>query len=259
MATFLFSEIIFGPVRSRRLGASLGVNLIPGDSKWCSFNCIYCECGWTGRKTFANEGYPQRNEIKEALHDKLTEMKKRHSQLDVITFAGNGEPTLHPDFPGIIDDTIELRNTLFPEVDIAVLSNSTMLHDEKVREALLKIEQNILKLDSAVEKTFKLLNQPADTFSMSEMINQMQLFEGKFILQTMFVSGSFKNISFDNTSEKELKSWLSVVKRLQPAKVMIYTIARDTPAKDIHKISLKKLSEIAAMVESIGIPVQVSS
>ncbi len=259
MGTFLFNDIIFGPVRSRRLGASLGVNLIPVDSKWCSFNCIYCECGWTNRRDFAGDGFPLRHEVREALREKLCEMKSKESPLDVITFAGNGEPTLHPDFPGIIDDTIELRNFFCPEVEIAVLSNSTMLHDEKVRNALACIEQNILKLDSAIEETFRLLNQPAGEFNLDRLIEGLEFFRGKFILQTMFVRGTFKGKPFDNTTEKELDAWQDLVKRLQPGKVMIYTIARNTPANDIQKIPLKKLNEIAQRIENMGIPVQVSS
>lgn len=259
MGTFLFDEIIFGPVRSRRLGASLGINLLPANAKWCSFNCIYCECGWTEKRSFENNGYPLRAEIKDALANKLEMMKSKHSDLDVITFAGNGEPTLHPDFDGIIDDTIELRNKFFPGVDIAVLSNSTMIHIKEVREALLKIEQNILKLDSAVEKTFKLLNQPEKDFNFEKMVETLMIFKGRFILQTMFVKGSFQGQLFDNTSDYELKSWAELVKRLSPEKVMIYTIARDTPASDVQKISLSKLNEIAAIIEKTGIPVQVSA
>jgi wyosine [tRNA(Phe)-imidazoG37] synthetase (radical SAM superfamily) len=259
MSTFLFDEIIFGPVRSRRLGASLGINLLPSNAKWCSFNCIYCECGWTEKRAFEKSGYPLRTEIKLALANRLELMKKQNSDLDVITFAGNGEPTLHPEFPGIIDDTIELRNKFFPRVDIAVLSNSTMIHLKEVREALMKVDQNILKLDSAIEKTFSLLNQPVEGFNFEKMLEHLMIFKGRFILQTMFVKGSFQGQLFDNTTEQELKSWVEIVKRLSPSKVMIYTIARDTPASDVQKISLSKLNEIAAMIERAGIPVQVSA
>jgi wyosine [tRNA(Phe)-imidazoG37] synthetase (radical SAM superfamily) len=259
MSTFLFDEIIFGPVRSRRLGASLGINLLPANAKWCSFNCIYCECGWTEKRNFEEAGYPARAEIKSALATRLELMKSQNSDLDVITFAGNGEPTLHPEFGGIIDDTIKLRDRFFPGVDIAVLSNSTMIHVKKVRDALLKIEQNILKLDSAIENTFKILNQPVKDFSFKKMLEHLMIFQGKFILQTMFVKGSFQGLLFDNTTEQELKSWVETVKKLSPSRVMIYTIARDTPASDVQKIPLGKLNEIAAMIESSGIPVQVSA
>lgn len=259
MSTFLFEEIIFGPVRSRRLGASLGINLLPANAKWCSFNCIYCECGWTEKRHFEKTGYPLRSEIKMALARRLESMKNQKADLDVITFAGNGEPTLHPEFPGIIDDTIELRDRFFPKVDIAVLSNSTMIHVKEVREALLKIEQNILKLDSAFEETFILLNQPEKDFNFEKMLEHLMVFKGQFILQTMFVKGSFQGRVFDNTTEQELGLWVETVKKLSPLKVMIYTIARDTPASDVQKISIGKLNEIAALIERAGIPVQVSA
>jgi wyosine [tRNA(Phe)-imidazoG37] synthetase (radical SAM superfamily) len=258
MGTFLFDEIIFGPVKSRRLGTSLGVNLLPADSKWCSFNCIYCECGWTTRRSFGKDGYPLRQEIKNALSERLKAMRLNQESLDVITFAGNGEPTLHPEFAWIIDDSIALRNEFFPGVDIAVLSNSTMIHKKDIRKALLKVDQNILKLDSAIESTFNLLNQPPKDFSFSRMLDDLKLFDGNFILQTMFVKGSFRGETFDNTSEPELTAWLDVIDQLSPKKVMIYTIARDTPAKDIQKISAERLKQIAVLAEKSGIPVQIS-
>lgn len=259
MGTFLFDDIIFGPVRSRRLGASLGVNLLPANAKWCSFNCIYCECGWTQRRTFDVNGYPSQHEIRNALETRLIRMMERNEPLDVITFAGNGEPTLHPEFPGIIDDTILLRNKFFPNVDIAVLSNSTMIHLKEVRDALLKIEQNILKLDSAIEETFILLNQPDRDFNFQKMVETLKFFKGKFILQTMFVNGSFKGHLFNNTSENELNAWVKIVEELAPLRVMIYTIARDTAAKNVEKIPLEKLNEIAGLIAKRGIPVQISA
>lgn len=259
MGTFLFNKIIFGPVRSRRLGASLGVNLLPSNEKWCSFNCIYCECGWTHKQILNNSGFPGRLEIKSALSARLELMKTQSEPLDVITFAGNGEPTLHPEFSGIIDDTIALRNKIYPEVGIVVLSNSTMLHTKEVREALLKIDQNILKLDSAIEETFILLNQPPKDFSFKQMIELLELFKGKFILQTMFVKGSFDGKMFDNTTEKELVEWVKIVKTLSPYKVMIYTIARDTPSRNIQRISSARLNEIASLIKNTGISVQVSA
>lgn len=258
MGTFLFDEIIFGPVRSRRLGVSLGINLLPADEKWCNFNCIYCECGWTTKRSFGAIGYPSREEIRNALDTKLKIMLQEKDALDVITFAGNGEPTMHPAFAGIIDDTIELRNHYFQDVEIAVLSNSTMIHLEEVRHALGKVEQNILKLDSAIPETFALLNQPQEGFSVDQLLENLSFFRGQFILQTMFVRGIYRGKYFDNTSERELEAWLGIVRELSPKKVMIYTIARDTPARGIEKIPLEKLKEIARMLEQTNIPVQIS-
>lgn len=256
MATFLFDEIIFGPVRSRRLGVSLGVNLLPTTSKICSFDCIYCECGWT--HSAQNTKLPDRKEVKQKMQERLEAMKAKGDTLDVITFAGNGEPTLHPDFPEIIEDTITLRNKFFPNARVAVLSNSTMLHKQDVVNALLKVDQNILKLDSALDATIQILNQPHKPTTAQEVITHLELFKGNFILQTMFIKGSYKGNSVDNTTEIEVSQWLSAVKRLMPKEIMIYTIARDTPVDTLKKVPLKDLEAIAERASKMGIPVQVS-
>ena len=175
MSTFLFDKTIFGPVISRRLGISLGINLMPNTRKICNFNCIYCECGWT-YNSVSNEKLPSSSEVKELLENKLQNMKQLSQPLDVLTFAGNGEPTMHPEFSKIIDDTILLRNKYFPGVKIAVLSNSSFIHKKEVFEALNKIEMNILKIDSAFEDTCRLLNKPVGHFSISELIERFQLF-----------------------------------------------------------------------------------
>jgi len=257
MATFLFDSIVFGPIRSRRLGASLGINLLPISSKVCSFDCIYCECGWTDS---VDKGkLPTRAEVKKHLEEKLEELQRKGEPLDVITYAGNGEPTLHPDFSAIIDDSIELRNRFFPTAKIAVLSNSTMLNKSKVFEALKRVDQNILKLDSAFNSTIQLLNQPRVKFDLNELVENLKSFEGNLIIQTLFLRGTFDGTIIDNTTEVEVGGWLKLVKEIKPKEVMIYTIARDTPAKGLEKVSLKDLKAIAARVEELGIPVQVSA
>ena len=257
MSTFLFDSIVFGPVRSRRLGVSLGINLLPINSKICSFDCIYCECGWTDRKEKGR--LPSREEVKEYLDKKLLEMKSKGDELDVITYAGNGEPTMHPDFAGIIDDSIVLRNKYFPSARIAVLSNSTMLGKPTVIAALRKVDQNILKLDSAFDSTIKLLNQPRVTFSAEELVKNLKSFEGNLIIQTLFLRGAHDGIIVDNTTELEVKNWVDLIKAINPKEVMVYTIARDTPAAGLEKVSLHDLKAIAARVEALGIPVQVSA
>jgi len=257
MATFLFDSIVFGPVRSRRLGASLGINLLPINSKICSFDCIYCECGWTDKKEKGR--LPQRTEVKKYLEEKLQEMQRKDDPLDVITYAGNGEPTLHPEFAEIIDDSIELRNKYFPWAKIAVLSNSTMLHKPKVIDALCKVDQNILKLDSAFDSTIKILNQPRVKFSVEELVKNLKSFKGNLIIQTLFLRGVFEGTMIDNTTKIEVDSWIALIKAIKPKEVMVYTIARDTPASGLEKISLKDLKAIAARVEELGIPVQVSA
>lgn len=257
MATFLFDEIIFGPVKSRRLGVSLGVNLLPTGSKVCSFDCIYCECGWTN--SASSTKLPSCTEVKAKMQERLEQMKLNGDVLDVITYAGNGEPTLHPEFAKIINDTVELRNSFFPNARIAVLSNSTMLHKPKVVAALKKVDQNILKLDSGFNSTIKVLNQPHVPTTVEEVIKNLKQFDGNFILQTLFVRGTHNNITINNTSPREITRWLDIVDELRPNEVMIYTIARDTPVSTLEKIPKEKLDEIAGKVEEMGIPVQVSA
>lgn len=258
MATFLFDKIIFGPVKSRRLGVSLGVNLLPADSKVCNFNCIYCECGWTREEHMQNP-LPSRQKVYDALESKLREMIEAGSRPDVITFAGNGEPTLHPDFPGIIDDTVSLRNQLCPSAAIAVLSNATMINREDIRNALMKTDRNILKLDSAFDETVRLHNQPGAGYSVAETIQRLKLFRGDVTIQTLFVRGEYKGKSIDNTTSEELEAWLAALKEISPREVMIYTIHRDTPEGGrLFKVPEEELEEIAAMVRDLGFETQVS-
>jgi wyosine [tRNA(Phe)-imidazoG37] synthetase (radical SAM superfamily) len=259
MATFLFDKIIFGPVKSRRLGVSLGVNLLPTNVKVCSFDCIYCECGRTPKKSTEKGTLPTRREVRQKLDIKLQEMASQNQLPDVITFAGNGEPTLHPDFAGIIDDTLELRNEWAPNARIAVLSNAGMLHKKEVFSALLKVEDNIQKLDSAYPETVALLDCPRGNFSLEKVVGQLKQFEGNVIIQTMFVKGSFKGKLIDNTTNKEVWAWIELLKIIKPSQVMIYTIACDTPIDTLEKIPLEKLNEIADRIKKAGFKVQVSA
>jgi len=259
MSTFLFSKIIFGPVKSRRLGVSLGINLLPGSRKVCNFNCIYCECGWTLDSKEEKSTLPERAEVYEALELKLSEMKERDQHPDVITFAGNGEPTLHPDFPGIIDDCIELRNKYFPEARIAVLSNSTTITKPHIKEALLKIDQNILKLDSGFDLTLKIHNQPRVNIRVAELIENLKKFNGQLIIQTLFLRGSYKGNTIDNTTPEEIEAWLTALQMIKPSEVMIYTVSRDTPeGGELGKVPLPELKRIASMVNRLGIKTTVS-
>lgn len=258
MATFLFDKTIFGPVKSRRLGVSLGINLLPNDSKVCSFDCIYCECGWTPRKRETKAILPTRDEVAKRLRDQLIKMKEEGELPDVITFAGNGEPTLHKEFAGIIDDTIELRNQFAPDCRIAVLTNATMNHKEDVFSALLKVDDNIQKLDSAFEETIEKLDCPMGSFDLDSTIQQLQRFEGQAIIQTLFVRGEHKSQSINNTTPEELEAWLNAIKKIKPKQVMIYTIARDTPINTLKKVPLEELESIAQKVSGAGFDVQVS-
>jgi wyosine [tRNA(Phe)-imidazoG37] synthetase (radical SAM superfamily) len=258
MATFLFDKIIFGPVASRRLGVSLGINLLPNNSKLCNFDCIYCECGWTPDDRSMLKSFHPRQLVKYTLESKVKEMIANNEKLDVITFAGNGEPTMHPEFEGIIDDTVSIRNQYFPTAKIAVLSNSTLIHREPVFQALKKIEMNILKLDSALDHTIEQINQPRGKTNANKLIENLMKFEGKLIIQTLFFKGEIDGKPINNTSEKEINAWLKALEKIKPGMVMIYTFARETSADNLVKVSREELEKIALKVEGLGIQTQIS-
>ncbi|NMB05748.1 MAG: radical SAM protein [Bacteroidales bacterium] len=256
--TILFHEIIYGPVQSRRLGRSLGVNLLPYDGKLCSFDCIYCECGFN-RDFRTKTKLPDRENVRAALDDKLLQLQKEGVTPDVITFAGNGEPTMHPEFEGIIDDTLLLRDRYFPQAKISVLSNGLHLNKKEVFDAMKKIENPILKLDSAFDETARQIDRPnAATYSVSQQVERYRLFQGDFILQSMFLRGRFEGRVVDNTTEEEISAWLGLVRSLQPREVMIYTIDRETPARELEKAPKEVLKEIARRVEELGIQTTVA-
>lgn len=258
MPTILFKEIVFGPVHSRRLGRSLGVNLLPVDGKLCSFDCIYCECGLNAERRTATR-MPSSIEVKEALEKKLQEMCGAGTPPDVITFAGNGEPTLHPEFGEIINDTVELRNRLCRGTKIAVLSNSTMLHKPGVFAALNKVEDNILKLDSVLDSRIRQMNVPnTPSFNVNELIEQLQRFGGNLIIQTMFLKGEHEGISVNNMGEEEITGWLEALRKIKAKQVMIYTLDREAPVKGLRKASREELDAIACRVRKSGFNVSVS-
>lgn len=257
MSTKLFNDIIFGPIKSRRLGISLGVNLLPSDGKVCSFDCIYCECGYNS--VGKGSGIPTKEVVVAALTDRLKAMSTAGEALDVITFAGNGEPTLHPHFEEIITQTIILRNTYYPQAKVSVLSNATCIGNASVFAALNTVDNNILKLDSVFPSTVALLNAPnAPVFSIERVIEQLKQFKGNLIIQTLFLRGVHNNQVVDNTTEQEITSWLAVVKEIAPKQVMIYSLDRATPEKNLERISREELQSIAVRVENIGIPVSVA-
>lgn len=254
--TALFQDIIFGPVHSRRLGLSLGVNLLPVHAKICSFDCIYCECGLNGERI----GNPQqrhfnsREDVRTNLESVLRQMVADGTPPDVITFAGNGEPTLHPEFAAVIDDTIALRDALCPSAKVSVLSNATRIDREDVRQALLRVDNNILKLDSAFDETVKAINVPCSpSYSVSRTVELLERFDGRFILQTMFLRGECNGITIDNTTEREVEAWLQIVARLRPQKVMVYSLDRPAPCPTLQKVPREDLQAIAARVEAMGI------
>lgn len=257
MATFLFDKIIFGPVKSRRLGLSLGINLLPNDLKFCTFDCIYCECGWTFADQLKKAKLHPADEVKKALESQLQNMKSEGQIPDNITFAGNGEPTTHPEFPMIIEDTIKLRDTYFPNAKISVLSNATQIHKQKIVDALNRIDQNILKLDAVFDDLFNLINRPQPNFTASKVIENLKKFDGNLIIQTMFIRGEYQGVKFDNTKAEHITAWIEKLIEINPKKVMIYPIERDTPTNKLEKISKQELETIATQVRSAGLNVDV--
>ena len=250
---FLWDKIAFGPIQSRRLGSSLGINVSPTNVKICSFDCIYCECGWTLEKSMDSQLFYPVEEIMGAIEAKLRHCRETNTPIDSITFSGNGEPTLHPHFDQIIDNLIVLRDKYYPETAITCLSNATQLTNNNVLTALQKIENPILKLDAVTEPLFHIINKPTVSISVAEIIKQLQQMNGNFILQTLFFKGELDGQYFNNAAEPHLSLWIDVIKRLHPRKVMIYSLDRNTPAQGLEKISVEALREIALRVQVLGI------
>lgn len=257
MTGFLFDKMVFGPVKSRRFGVSLGMNLLPTGYKYCTFNCIYCECGWTYFDQSINTELHPRKEIREALESKLIDLLENDIQPDNITFAGNGEPTIHPEFADIIDDTLMLRDMFFPETKVTVLSNSSMLQNDYIFDALQRIDNNVLKLDVGSPDMFKLINQPRSHIKLEKIIEQLKRFEDNVIIQSLFVRGTYNGNFIDNTTEEEVGKWLEHIKEIKPKFVMIYPISRATPAGTLEKISIQELKNIATKVEEAGVKTKV--
>ena len=253
MSTIIYPSPIFGPVHSRRLGISLGINLLPADGKVYSFDCIYCECGF-------NEDHrpslplPTREEVAEKLEQKLQAMVEEQQLPDVLTFAGNGEPTCHPHFAEIIADTIRLRNQYCPKAKVSVLSNSTMIHRQAVHDALMLVDNNILKLDTIDPIYINKVDHPNGTYDVNTIIERMKAFNGHLIIQTMFMRGECNGESVDNTGEAYVAPWLEAVKDIKPQQVMIYTIDRETPTQGLLKATHEQLDQIRDRVIAAGIP-----
>ena len=249
----LFRDIIYGPIKSRRLGISLGVNLLPLESKLCNFDCIYCECGWNDDNRSEKPRFNAREDVRESLRVALSKMQIDGQLPDVITFAGNGEPTMHPDFESIIEDTIALRDEYAPEAKVSVLSNATQLHREGVVRALHRVDNAILKLDSAIDATAHIINSPQGNYSVERVVEQLKKFGNDFVLQTMFLRGEYNGEQIDNTTEREINAWAAVVEHLRPRSVMVYSIDRATPCQTLEKVSREELDKIADKVRALGI------
>ena len=257
MATIIFPSPIFGPIKSRRLGISLGINLLPDDGKICTFDCLYCECGFNATHR-SKKGLPTRKEVATTLEAKLQEMTGNGEYPDVLTFAGNGEPTIHPEFDVIIDDTIALRDKFCPNAKISVLTNATQITKEKVFEALKKVDNNILKLDTVNSNYISFLDRPTSRYNLCEIIGRMKEFGGKAIIQTMFLKGVVNGVDVNNTGDEFVLPWIEVVKEISPREVMIYTIDRETPQEGLEKATHEELDRIVAMLNKEGIKASAS-
>ena len=253
--TILFHSTIFGPIHSRRLGVSLGVNLMPNDGKVCSFDCLYCEAGFNAQGP-GKAGLPSRERTACDLEAKLKAMKEAGETLDVITFSGNGEPTLHPEFAGVIDDTLRLRDKYFSNAKVSVLTNSTRIFDPEVGEALKRVDNNILKLDSAVEETMRLIDRPVSKeFTVDRVVEGLKQFSGTGIIQTMLLRGEHDGKPVDNTTPEEIEALIKAYVEIQPKEVMLYSLDRSTPEERLVKVEKEELDRIAAMVRERGIKV----
>ena len=255
--TVTYPSPIFGPVHSRRLGVSLGINLLPADGKCCSFDCIYCECGFN-HDFVPKQKMPTREEVRTALETQLIEMQKSGLTPNVLTFAGNGEPTLHPQIAEIIDDAITLRDKYFPEAKVSVLTNATQIVRQPVFDALCKVDNNICKLDTISADYIQHIDRPNGSFDVNRIIERLKEFGSRCVIQTMFMKGEYDGQSVDNTSDEFVQPWLKTIGEIQPREVMIYTIDRETPAPDLLKATHEELDRIGELVRKAGIPCSVS-
>lgn len=257
MATILFPSPIFGPIHSRRLGVSLGINLLPADGKVCSFDCIYCECG-LNMDNRPNMRLPSRTIVHDLLEEKLAGMAAKGKAPDAITFAGNGEPTGHPEFPQIVDDVLELRDRYAPNAQVCVLTNATHITKPNVFNALLRLDNPLLKLDTVDVDYIKFVDRPQNHYDLNALIDKMTAFRGKCSVQTMFLKGTWEGRSVDNTSDAYVLPWIEVLKKIKPMLVTIYTIDRDTPSDELEKATKDELDSIADRVRAAGLNCSVS-
>ena len=248
----LREETVFGPIHSRRLGSSLGINLLPVNGKICSFDCIYCECGWN-RDGKDDKRIPSAAEVRSALEDKLSTLMLEGVGIDSITFSGDGEPTLNPEFPRIIEDTLRLRDVFYPDAKVSVLSNATRVHVPEVFEALRKVDNPIMKIDAPTDELVRLIDNPAPGYSLARTIEALRRFEGEFVLQTMFL----RSPDFDSSSPEVLDGWKAIVRDLRPRKIMVYTIDCPTPMQGLEKFSVERMHSLVADLIEEGFDIDI--
>lgn len=247
-----FDDIVFGPIFSRRLGSSLGVNILPSKGKLCNFDCVYCECGWN-KDGIAERKFPLLEDVEAALEEKMSKAASEGVPVDSITFSGNGEPTMHPDFPQIIEATLKCRDRYFLDAKVSVLSNATLIGRPAVAEALMRVDNPILKIDASSDELIGMMNKPTGRYRLEEIIEAMMKFEGDFILQTMFL----KSPDFDTAAPEALERWMDIVRRVNPREIMVYTIDRETPDKTLQKYTVEEMTEFVRPLIEEGFKIQV--
>lgn len=247
-----FDDIVFGPIVSRRLGSSLGVNILPSKGKLCNFDCVYCECGWN-KDGIGDKRFPTYAEVSEVLETRLEALSGQGVAVDSITFSGNGEPTMNPDFAQIVDKTVELRDRFYPQAKISVLSNATLIAREPVFEALRKVDNPIMKIDASDDELIARINKPVGTYRLDEVVEGLKRFEGNFILQTMFL----RSKDFDTTSAAALERWMDIVRSLRPREIMVYTIDRETPDKSLGKYTVEEMTAMVQPLIEEGFKIQI--
>lgn len=247
-----FEYIVFGPIFSRRLGSSLGVNILPTVGKLCNFDCVYCECGWN--KDGKSDGrFPRLAEVEAALEAKLSKAAADGVPVDSITFSGNGEPTVNPDFPQIVDVTVRLRDKYFPQAKVSVLSNAVLVGRKDIAEALKKVDNPILKIDASSDELIEKMNKPVGAYRLSEIVEALKGFDGNFVLQTMFL----KSPDFDTASKDALDGWMNIVRELRPREIMVYTIDRETPDKSLGKYTVEEMTAFVQPLLDEGFKIQI--
>ena len=238
--------IIYGPVQSRRLGRSLGINLLPAEYKLCSFNCLYCQYGWTKNVTFTPgdrlKDLPSPGVVATALETALAEFSRGHKAIDAISICGNGEPTLYPALAEVAVDIKKLRDRYQPRARVAILSNSSTVGDLAVRAALELLDLKIMKFDAGSEEMFRQLNHPAAPVYMGEIVAGLKQLKNTF-LQSCFVQGRVTNADPDSVA-----MWIDKVREIHPLGVQVYTLDREPADKRIEKVSLTTLRWIAYAV-----------
>ena len=247
-----FEDIVFGPIRSRRLGSSLGVNILPAHGKMCNFDCVYCECGWN-RDGAEDKTYPRLADVAAALEKRLGELSEQGVPVDSITFSGNGEPTMNPDFAAIVEETIRLRNRFYPDAKVSVLSNATMIGRESVLEALKKVDNAIMKIDASSDELIAKINKPTGAYNLQNVIEGLKKFDGDFVLQTMFL----RSDEFDTASAEALDSWMDIIRELRPREIMVYTIDRETPDRTLGKYTVEQMAQMVKPLTEEGFEIQI--